>query len=56
MPDPMIPTVLGDIASAELGRTNVHEHLLMHSPLLPDDELDDVECSTGALHSGTLAL
>jgi len=30
----------------ELGRTNVHEHLLLRSPLLRGDELDDVERST----------
>ncbi len=42
----VIRTVLGDITPSELGRTNVHEHLLMRSPLLRGDELDDVERST----------
>ena len=41
----IIRTVLGDIEPAALGRTNVHEHLLMRSPLLRGDELDDVERS-----------
>lgn len=44
MPDTeIIRTVLGNIKPPELGRTNVHEHLLMRSPLLRGDELDDVE-------------
>jgi predicted metal-dependent phosphotriesterase family hydrolase len=42
---PIIRTVHGDILPSELGRTNVHEHLLMRSPLLRGDELDDVERS-----------
>lgn len=37
----MIRTVLGDIDPAELGATNVHEHLFQITPLLPGDELDD---------------
>lgn len=40
-----IRTVLGDIAPADLGPTNYHEHLFQVSPLLPDDELDDEEAS-----------
>jgi len=40
-----IRTVLGDIPPEELGRTDVHEHLLMRSPLLRGDELDDLERS-----------
>lgn len=47
MPDTeIIHTVLGNIKPPELGRTNVHEHLLMRSPLLRGDELDDVERAT----------
>jgi predicted metal-dependent phosphotriesterase family hydrolase len=47
MPDAeIIRTVQGDIPPADLGRTNVHEHLLMRSPLLRGDELDDLESST----------
>ena len=38
----IIRTVRGDILPSELGRANVHEHLLMRSPLLRGDELDDV--------------
>ena len=41
----MIRTVLGDVEPGELGRTNVHEHLLMRSPLLRGEELDDPERS-----------
>jgi 5-phospho-D-xylono-1,4-lactonase len=42
----VVRTVAGDIRSAELGRTDYHEHLLMRSPLLPGDELDDLDGST----------
>ena len=42
----VIRTVLGDIEPRELGRTNVHEHLLMRSPLLRGEELDDREKSS----------
>lgn len=41
----IVRTVLGDIAPAALGRTDVHEHLLMRSPLLRGDELDDLDRS-----------
>ncbi len=41
----MIRTVLGDIVPEELGRTDAHEHLLMRSPLLRGEELDDPERS-----------
>lgn len=41
----IIRTVLGDIRPDELGRANVHEHLLQRSPLLRGEELDDVERS-----------
>jgi 5-phospho-D-xylono-1,4-lactonase len=40
-----VRTVTGDIAATELGRTDYHEHLLMRSPLLAGDELDDVDLS-----------
>src|SRR5712691_6773585 len=39
----MIRTVLGDIEPAALGVCDAHEHLLLASPLLPGEELDDVE-------------
>lgn len=42
----VVRTVLGDIAPDSLGRTDIHEHLLMASPLLPGDELTDVAAST----------
>ncbi|TDD65550.1 aryldialkylphosphatase [Jiangella aurantiaca] len=41
----LIRTVRGDIQPDELGRTDYHEHLLMRSPLLAGDELDDVDRS-----------
>lgn len=34
-------TVLGDVAPAELGTVDYHEHLFQVSPLLPGDELAD---------------
>ncbi|AYY15754.1 aryldialkylphosphatase [Actinobacteria bacterium YIM 96077] len=40
-----IRTVRGDIRPDQLGRTDYHEHLLMRSPVLVGDELDDLECS-----------
>lgn len=49
----IVRTVLGDISPGELGPTDVHEHLLHRSPLLPGEELDDVEHSLAevvALH------
>ena len=42
----VIRIVLGDIEPRELGRTNVHEHLLMRSPLLRGEELDDRDKSS----------
>jgi phosphotriesterase-related protein len=36
-----VRTVLGDIPPERLGRTDVHEHLLMSSQLLRGEELDD---------------
>jgi phosphotriesterase-related protein len=41
----VIRTVRSDIPPAEFGRTNVHEHMLMRSPLLRGEELDDLERS-----------
>lgn len=46
MSTPVVRTVRGDIPPDALGRTDYHEHLLMRSPLLAGDELDDVERST----------
>ena len=45
MSPPHVRTVLGDIAPEALGRTDYHEHLLQASPLLPGDDLDDVDLS-----------
>jgi predicted metal-dependent phosphotriesterase family hydrolase len=40
-----VRTVLGDIPPDRLGRTDYHEHLLMRTPLLAGDELDDLDRS-----------
>ena len=44
--DKKVRTALGDIDPRKLGKTDVHEHLLMRSPLLRGEELDDREKST----------
>ncbi|TVR37737.1 MAG: aryldialkylphosphatase [Nitriliruptor sp.] len=41
----VVRTVTGDLPTHRLGRTDYHEHLLMRSPLLAGDELDDVDRS-----------
>lgn len=41
----LVRTVRGDIAPAELGRVDYHEHLFQVSPLLPGDDLDDERAS-----------
>lgn len=41
----IVRTVRGDLAPGDLGRTDYHEHLLMRSPLLAGDELDDLDRS-----------
>ncbi|GAB3127213.1 phosphotriesterase family protein [Glaciibacter psychrotolerans] len=40
-----VRTVSGDLAPAELGRVNYHEHLFQVSPLLVGDELNDEAAS-----------
>jgi 5-phospho-D-xylono-1,4-lactonase len=45
----MVTTVLGDVPAERLGRTNMHEHLLMTDPLLPGEELDDLDRSAAEL-------
>lgn len=47
MSERVVRTVRGDIPPDRLGRTDYHEHLLQCSPLLPGDDLDDVERSAG---------
>jgi predicted metal-dependent phosphotriesterase family hydrolase len=42
----IIRTVRGDIAPAELGPCDAHEHLFLVTPAQPGDEFDDVERST----------
>ncbi len=39
-------TVSGDVGPAELGRVDVHEHMLMATPALPGEEMTDVEAAT----------
>ena len=46
--DKKVRIVLGDIDPWELGKTDVHEHLLMRSPLLGGEEWDDHEKSPPA--------
>lgn len=41
----VVRTVLGDLEPGSLGRTNYHEHLIQVTPLLPGDELVDIERS-----------
>lgn len=45
--EPVVRTVLGDIAPADLGPTDYHEHLFQRSPLLLGEDLDD-EASSSA--------
>jgi phosphotriesterase-related protein len=47
----VVPTVLGELEAAELGRTNAHEHLIMRDPVLAGEELDDVDRSAAELAS-----
>jgi len=42
----LVRTVSGDIAPSALGRVDVHEHLLMRTPALPGETLDDVASAT----------
>jgi 5-phospho-D-xylono-1,4-lactonase len=50
---PAIRTVLGDVAPADLGVTNSHDHLFFRTPLLPGQEVDDPEAAVSEL--GALA-
>lgn len=45
----MIRTVLGDVAGHALGPTNYHEHVFQATPLLPGDELDDLDAGVTEL-------
>lgn len=48
-PDPIVRTVLGDVAATELGITYAHEHLVLHNALIetafPHILLDDVDAA-----------
>lgn len=39
--EPVVRTVLGDVAPAELGRVDAHEHVFLRSPALPGAEFLD---------------
>jgi len=40
-----VVTVLGPIDARELGATDAHDHLFLHSPELPGQDFDDVDCA-----------
>ncbi|MEV0288927.1 hypothetical protein AB0H36_32815 [Kribbella sp. NPDC050820] len=42
---PIVRSVRGDIAPAELGPTDAHEHLFLVTPLQPGDEFANVGCA-----------
>ncbi len=46
---PAVRTVLGDIAPADLGVCDAHDHLFLRSPQLPGQELDDAEATAAEL-------
>ncbi|TXC97092.1 phosphotriesterase [Streptomyces sp. ISID311] len=46
---PAVRTVLGDIAPADLGVCNAHDHLFLRSPRLPGQELDDAGAAAAEL-------
>lgn len=46
---PTIRTVLGDIAPADLGVCDAHDHLFLRSPQLPGQELADTEAAAAEL-------
>jgi predicted metal-dependent phosphotriesterase family hydrolase len=47
----IVRTVSGDVEPAALGVCDAHEHLLLVSPLLPDDPLDDVAAASRDAHA-----
>ncbi|MFE0191163.1 phosphotriesterase [Streptomyces sp. NPDC058989] len=48
-PAPAVRTVLGDIAPADLGVCDAHDHLFLRSPLLPGQELADAAAAAAEL-------
>lgn len=42
MPDALVMTVTGPLPATALGVTDAHDHLVMRSPALPGQDLDDV--------------
>lgn len=52
MAEPKIVTVLGPISPAELGPTDAHDHLFMHTPALPNDTLADFGRAVDELEEG----
>ena len=51
MSAPTVMTVTGPIPAAQLGVTDAHDHLVMRSPALPGQDLDDVERTTSEVRS-----
>jgi predicted metal-dependent phosphotriesterase family hydrolase len=47
----IIRTILGDIAPAELGPCDAHEHLFLVTPAQPGDEFDDVDRAIEEAHA-----
>ncbi|GAA3102777.1 phosphotriesterase family protein [Streptosporangium carneum] len=50
-PAPLVRTVLGDIAPADLGVCDAHDHLFLRSPRLPGQELDDPAAAEAELRA-----
>jgi predicted metal-dependent phosphotriesterase family hydrolase len=47
----VVRTVLGDVAPADLGVTDSHDHLFFRTPLLPGQEVDDPEAAASELRA-----
>lgn len=47
----IVRTVLGDIDPSALGPTDAHDHAFFASPLLPGQELDDLEAAIAEVHT-----
>jgi 5-phospho-D-xylono-1,4-lactonase len=47
----VVRTVLGDVAPAELGVVDAHDHLFFRTPLLPGQELDDPDAAAAELRA-----
>jgi 5-phospho-D-xylono-1,4-lactonase len=47
----VVRTVLGDVAPADLGVVDAHDHLFFRTPLLPGQELDDPDAAAAELRA-----